>query len=143
MLFQRDTYFHAGHGRLKLREEEGRKAQLIAYERSDRTEQRESRYRIVEIEQADVLKAALEGALGIEVVVIKKRRLLVWREVRIHLDRVDGLGAFLEFEAVTGDGTGLAEAEARIASLRDAVEIEDGDLIGESYCDLATSGGAA
>jgi predicted adenylyl cyclase CyaB len=128
---------------LKLREEEGRKAQLIAYERSDRTEQRESLYRIVEIEKADVLKGALDSALGVEAIVVKERRLLVWREVRIHLDRVDGLGSFLEFEAVMTDGTGLAEAEARVAALRDAVEIEDGDLIGESYCDLATSGGAA
>jgi adenylate cyclase class 2 len=137
VLFQRDTYFHAQRGRLKLREE-ATKAQLIAYERADRAEQRESRYRIVEIEEADALKAALESALGIMAIVTKERRLLIWNGVRIHLDRVDGLGAFIEFEAVMSAQTDVTEAEELLARLRDAVEIEDADLISGSYCDLLT-----
>ena len=63
---------------MKLREEEGAEAHLIAYERSDRPGQRESRYRLVPVEKADELKAALASTLGIEVVVAKERRLFIW-----------------------------------------------------------------
>src|SRR3954465_5674950 len=45
-LRQRDTYFAARRGRLKLREQEPGAAELIAYERGDAAEARESRYRI-------------------------------------------------------------------------------------------------
>jgi adenylate cyclase class 2 len=42
-LRQRDTYFATPRGRLKLREQEPGGAQLIAYERADAAEARESR----------------------------------------------------------------------------------------------------
>jgi predicted adenylyl cyclase CyaB len=138
VLIQRDTYFHARDGRLKLREEEGTAAHLIAYERPDVAGQRQSRYRIVPVEDADRLKAALASALGVAVVIEKERRLLIWEGVRIHLDRVEGLGHFIEFEAVLVDGdSDLSPAEARVGALRQAFKIEDADLIGGSYCDLA------
>jgi adenylate cyclase class 2 len=141
VLSQRDTYFYAPHGRLKLREEAGAKAHLIAYERRDRAGQRQSRYRIVEIDEAEHLKSALASALGIKVVVAKERRLLHWEGVRIHLDHVEGLGRFIEFEAIAGEGeAAIAEAEAKVESLRRAFGLEDADLIGGSYCDLALAG---
>lgn len=137
MLIQRDTYFRVPRGRLKLREEEGRGAHLIAYERPDSAGQRQSLYRIVPVAAADELKAALAGTLGTEIVVSKERRLFVWDHVRIHLDRVDGLGHFLEFEAIVADETETATCEARIETLRRAFEIEDANLVGGSYSDLA------
>ena len=141
VLVQRDTYFRVQSGRLKLREEEGAKAHLIAYERSDRAGQRESRYRIATVEKADELKAVLAVTVGIEVVVAKERRLFIWDDVRIHLDRVDRLGHFIEFEAVTdSDGSNTSSAEKRVETLRQAFEIDDADLIGGSYCDLALAG---
>ncbi|MCW2989285.1 MAG: putative Adenylate cyclase [Solirubrobacterales bacterium] len=137
-LTQRDTYFDARHGRLKLREEEGATAHLIAYERSDLIEQRESKYRIVVIEDADRLKAALADALGVKVEVVKERRLFISEGARIHLDRVDGLGNFIEFEAIVGDhDAALPSAEAKVSALRRAFEIEDADLRGVSYSDMA------
>ncbi len=137
LLVQRDTYFGTQRGRLKLREEEGAEAQLIAYERSDRAGQRQSRYRIVPVEKADELKAALASTLGVEVVVAKERRLFIWEEVRIHLDRVDGLGHFIEFEAIADSDA--SSAETRVEILRQAFDIEDANLIGGSYCDLAAA----
>jgi predicted adenylyl cyclase CyaB len=138
VLIQRDTYFRAHQGRLKLREEESAKAHLIAYERPSQAGQRESRYRIVTVEKADELKAALAATLGIEVVVAKERCLFIWEDVRIHLDRVDDLGHFIEFEAVTAsDGSNISSAEKRVETLRQAFGIDDADLVGGSYCDLA------
>lgn len=137
MLIQRDTYFRVPRGRLKLREEEGAGAHLIAYERPDGAGQRQSLYRIVPVAAADELKAALAGTLGTEIVVSKERRLFLWDHVRIHLDRVDGLGHFLEFEAIVADKGETAACEARIETLRRAFGIEDANLVGGSYSDLA------
>jgi adenylate cyclase class 2 len=96
---QLDTYFRVRQGRLKLREKD-RGAELIYYERSDQAIDRESNYRIVQIEDSEALKDALAAALGVLVSVEKSRRLLLWHEVRIHLDEVPGLGSCLELEAV-------------------------------------------
>jgi adenylate cyclase class IV len=76
------------------------------------------------------------------VVVAKERRLFIWDDVvRIHLDQVDGLGHFIEFEAVMGSGdTAVATAEAQVERLRQAFGIEDADLIACSYSDLVRGG---
>lgn len=140
VLLQQDTYFQAPHGRLKIREEEGARSHLIGYERSDHRGGRESRYRIIEIDQPGELKAALRSALGLKAVVTKKRRLFLWEGVRIHLDQVAGLGDFIEFEAIA-DATGNpSHQEVQVARLRQTFEIEDADLVGGSYCDLVSEG---
>jgi adenylate cyclase, class 2 len=122
---------------LKLREEAGVVAQLVAYQRPDRAEGRESLYRLVEIAAAEELKAALSDTLGIEAVVAKERRLFVWDGVRIHLDEVEGLGSFIEFEAPVAAAADLIAEQERVATLREKFGIADADLIGGSYCDLA------
>jgi predicted adenylyl cyclase CyaB len=139
-LLQRDTYFQARHGRLKLREQEGARPHLIAYERPDDMEARESRYRIIEMDEPEELKAALGGTLGVGAVVAKERRLFLWEGVRIHLDRVAGLGDFIEFEAVADADSDLSYEEAQVMSLRRAFEIDEVDLVAGSYCDLVSSG---
>src|SRR3954447_15297646 len=83
-LRQRDTYFAAPRGRLKLREQEPGQAQLIAYERPDAAQARESRYRIAPVADAPALRDALDAALGTTVVVDKRRHLLLYEGVRIH-----------------------------------------------------------
>ena len=142
VLLQSDTYFRILNGRLKLREQEGATPHLIAYERSDEVGQRESRYWLVEVADAEGIKAALSAALGIRIVVAKRRRLFLWRSVRIHLDEVDGLGNFIELEAVAPPDSDLSCEEARVQTLRQAFEIDDADLIGVSYSDLALGASA-
>jgi adenylate cyclase class 2 len=138
-LTQRDTYFEVSNGRLKLREETGAVPQLIAYERSNLAGQRESRYRIVEVDQPDELLLVLSTVLGVKVVIAKERRLFLWDGVRIHLDRVDGLGHFIEFEAAAHADSDLSHAEAQVVTLRRAFGIDSADVIGGSYCDLTDS----
>jgi adenylate cyclase, class 2 len=135
-LLQEDTYFKVSHGRLKLRREEGRTARLIAYERPDRPERRESRYHLVEVTGPDEMERALADALDIVAVVKKLRRLFVFEGVRIHLDRVKGLGCFIEFEGVAAVDENLAGFEILLADLRHSFGIEAADLVAESYCDL-------
>jgi predicted adenylyl cyclase CyaB len=137
VLHQVDTYFVVPRGRLKLRRERGAVAQLIAYERPDLPGQKESRYRIVAVEDAAGLEEALAVSLGISAVVRKARRLFLLDGVRIHLDQVEGLGSFIEFEGVADPGDAdLARFEGRLRDLRRAFGIAGSDLVGGSYCDL-------
>jgi adenylate cyclase, class 2 len=99
---------------------------------------RESRYRIIEIDQPEELKAALRGTLGLKAVVAKKRWLFLWDGVRIHLDQVAGLGDFIEFEAIADATSDLSHQEAQVERLRQAFVIDDADLVSGSYCDFAS-----
>jgi len=133
-LQQLDTYFNVPRGRLKLREQDGA-AELIYYERSDDAIERESNYRIVPIYDPEGLKDALGAALGILVAVEKSRRLLLWRNVRIHLDEVPGLGSFIELEAVAEPDGDLSGEYANITALRDALGITDERILAAGYSD--------
>lgn len=139
-LTQRDTYFEVPRGRLKLREEPGR-ATLIAYERPDLEGNKESRYRLVEVPDPPALREALESTLGITVVVSKSRRLFIHQGVRIHLDRVDDLGDFIEFEGVAAEGENPARFAGLLDSLRESLAIRDDDLLRASYSDLLLRAG--
>lgn len=98
---------------------------------------------MVEIAEAEGLKAALSDTLGIEIVIVKERCLFIWEGVRIHLDNVEGLGSFIEFEVPVPTAADLTVGEERIWTLREAFGMADADLIGESYCDLAANRPAA
>src|SRR3954453_9253597 len=124
-LRQRDTYFAARRGRLKLREQDPGAAELIAYERAAAGGARESRSGIAPGREPQALREALDAALGTVVVVDKRRRLFLWEGVRIHLDRVEGLGAFVELEGVAADGSDLAREAGQVARLRAALDIGD------------------
>jgi homotetrameric cytidine deaminase len=126
---QRDTYFGRTAGRLKLREQSPGDAELIEYRRPDDAGPRVSDYRLVPVSDPDALREALDAALGTLVVVEKRRRLLLWEGVRIHLDEVEGLGSFVELEATDGD-------PAKVERLRTELDIPDERLIAGSYSDL-------
>ena len=135
-LHQRDTYFHAVQGRLKLREAPPAVAELISYRRADRDGPKVSHYHVVPVVDPDATAAALADALGVRVVVEKARRLLLWRNVRVHLDTVAHLGSFVELEAVSDAPGGLPLKEAKLAELRSALNITDDLLVARGYADL-------
>jgi homotetrameric cytidine deaminase len=135
VLRQRDTYFGVRRGRLKLREQEPGGATLIGYERPDDAAERVSSYQLVPVEDPAGMRAALELADGIRVVVAKTRRLLMWETVRIHLDAVEGLGTYLELEAVAAPGSDLGRERAQVAHLRELLDIRDEALRAGSYAD--------
>jgi homotetrameric cytidine deaminase len=140
-LVQRDTYFAGARGRLKLRDQDPGEAELIAYHRPDHSEARTSEYRRVPLgADAGALREALDRAHGTLVVVDKRRRLLVWEGVRIHLDEVEGLGCFLELEAVAAEDSDLSLERQKVERLRGELEIEDTNLVAASYSDLLLDG---
>lgn len=133
LIWQRDSYFDVPFGGLKLREESPGRPHLIQFERADEPQQRESRYRIVEIEDACALLAALSTAIGLTVTVTKRRTLFLWQNVRIHLDDVEHLGTFIELEAVASPTSDLTREHELINQLRDAFSIGDERLQPTGY----------
>jgi predicted adenylyl cyclase CyaB len=133
---QTDTFFRVPHGRLKLRQTEGAPAVLIWYDRPDDTAVRLSRYHLVPVSDAATLKGALTDALGVRGEVRKRREVQHWHNVRIHLDEVTGLGTFVEFEAVLGDGEDEPTAQERLDHLGCVLSLKADDDRTVSYADL-------
>ena len=137
-LNQHDVYFRTRRGRLKLRSQADDGSELIAYRRPDAADASESTF--VRAPASESVVEALDVALGTTVVVSKVRRLLLWEGVRIHLDEVEGLGSFIEFEAVLPDAGDAETARAKLAHLRRELRIEDDALVSVGYADLLIDG---
>jgi len=131
---QVDTYFKTDRGRLKLRESSLSGGQLVPYLRPDRNGPKRSDYRVIPVDDPPSLKALLSEILGVHRVVSKQREIFLYENVRIHLDRVDGLGTFLELEAVI-DSSPSAEAEQhkKVDWLMKELGVAEEDLLATSY----------
>src|SRR5205814_6567994 len=95
---------------------------------------RESVYHVIPVPEAGLMLALLSGALGMRGQVRKRRELWMWQNVRIHLDTVEALGAFIEFEAVVSTGNSEEISRARLQELSDALDIRD--RVSVSYADM-------
>ena len=100
VLRQADHYFHVARGYLKLRVVRGGTSELIFYERQKRKGARESRYLTWPVGDPNTALRLLTAALGVETVVRKTREVYLVDGARIHLDRVAGLGTFIEIEVL-------------------------------------------
>lgn len=131
---QVDTYFVTRQGRLKLRESSLSGGQLVPYLRPDQPGPKRSDYRVIPVEEPASLKALLTEILGRHRVVDKQREIFLFENVRIHLDRVKGLGSFLELEAVF-DGSPGAEPEQqrKVDWLMKELGVAEDDLLATSY----------
>jgi predicted adenylyl cyclase CyaB len=135
-IHQDDTFFVAPHGRLKLRVFADGAAELIHYDRPDIAGPKRSDYLITPVADADSLRDVLERACGLRGRVIKQRTLVMVGQTRIHLDRVQGLGDFLELEVVLQPGQSEAEGEAIARDVLTALGVADSSLIQGAYLDL-------
>jgi predicted adenylyl cyclase CyaB len=137
---QTDTYFSVGVYRLKLRESSLGHHWLVGYSRPDAAGSRKSSYRLEPVPDPAEKRRILAAALGVKAVVRKERTFFLLGPVRIHVDRVDGLGDCLEFEAVLSGDYGEAEGHADLGRLREAFGIPEEDLLAGSYSDLVAAG---
>ncbi len=133
---QEDTFFNCPNGRLKLREFGDGQAQLIFYQRADQAGPKNSFYQIVEVTQAGAMREALHTAYGICGRVIKDRTLYLAGRTRIHIDRVEGLGNFMELEVVLGDGENTQAGEIEALELMQKLGVSVDHLITVAYADL-------
>lgn len=137
-LHQVDTYFITPRGRLKLRQINQAGGELIYYERLEATATRFSDYFVAPVAVCAAMRDVLIRAYGERVTVEKTRRLYMYRGARIHIDRVERLGAFLEFEVpvTSGDDQAAVMARAIMDELMSAFNLHDTDAVRASYSDL-------
>ena len=133
---QDDTFFACPAGRLKLRELAPDHGELIHYDRPDQGGPKLSRYVIAPTSNPAALREALARAWGVTGRVRKHRRLYLAGRTRIHLDRVEGLGDFVELEVVLGPEDDLAGGEAEARRIMDALGVAEADLVEGAYVDL-------
>lgn len=131
---QVDTYFRVPSGRLEVREGKIENA-LIFYQRSDAAQPRRSSIELMLLPRRNALRAILSEALRPLVVVDKRREIYFVGNVKIHLDRVRGLGQFLEVEAITRTGR-LIRARRQARKIQKLFGITARDIVAQSYSDL-------
>jgi predicted adenylyl cyclase CyaB len=140
-ILQEDVFFNCDNGRLKLRLFTDGSGELIFYRRSDQAGPKESFYVRSPTASPGPLCEALKLAYGEVGRVRKQRTLFLVGRTRVHLDRVHGLGDFLELEVV------MRDEEATDVGVREAYElmqrlgIGTGQLIEGAYIDLLSARG--
>ena len=133
---QDDTFFACDRGRMKLRALSTTEGELIFYRRANQAGPKESFFVVSPTASPDSLREALSLAYGQAGRVRKHRTLYLVGRTRVHLDRVEDLGHFLELEVVLSDGepseSGVREADRLMAELG----ISADQLIERAYVDL-------
>lgn len=133
---QIDTYFIVPNGRLKLREG-NIENNLIHYQRPDQTGPKASEVHLYQPSESESLKALLQAALGIKVVVDKQREIYFIDNVKFHLDTVKSLGTFVEIEAIDEDGSiGAERLYEQCQFYLRLFAIQEEDLLQNSYSDM-------
>lgn len=136
-LEQEDTFFACPRGRLKLRRFAGCElAELIYYERPEGSGPKESRYIVHPTADADGLREVLAAAFDIRGVVRKHRTVYLVGPTRVHLDRVEGLGEFVELEVVLRPEQHSSDGVAIADELMARLGIAPSQLIDRAYLDL-------
>jgi adenylate cyclase class IV len=133
---QDDTFFHCDNGRLKLRAFSLDSGELIFYRRTNQRGPKESFFLRSPTSSPETLRESLSLAYGQIGRIRKYRTLYLVGRTRVHLDRVEGLGHFLELEVMlVGDEpaeTGVREAH----ELMDQLGVQPDQLIEGAYLDL-------
>ncbi len=136
---QIDTYFNVSAGRLKLREGNIENA-LIHYEREDFAGAKSSHVLLYQHQPDKTLKEILIKTLGVKAIVDKRRKIYFINNVKFHFDTVDGLGTFVEVEAIDKDGgIGKEKLQAQCDEYAALFNFAEEDFISVSYSDLILS----
>jgi len=134
-IIQHDIFYDADTGRLKLRRFPDGSGELIAYGRPDTAGPKTSCYHLFRTPDAGSLAQVLSASLAPAGEVRKERLLYLVGRTRVHLDRVEGLGEFLELEVVLTEGDSVEEGEAEARKLMEDLGILDSDLVQGAYVD--------
>jgi adenylate cyclase class 2 len=133
---QTDRYYELDGGRrVKLRVRDGGPAELIRYDRPETGAVRASDYQVTPVRDAEAGRCLVPESPPVSVV-RKRREVLPIENVRIHLDEVDGLGTFLELEAVVDAAHDDVECRRQVAALLDVLGLATAESIPASYGEL-------
>ena len=136
LIDQDDTFFNVPHGRLKLRQFADGSAELIHYQRADSGAAKASDYVRVPVADPAALRQALARACGQRGRVRKQRWLLLAGATRIHVDRVENLGDFMELEVVLQQGQSDADGARLADNMMQALGLAAAPRVAGAYLDL-------
>ncbi|KAB1443229.1 class IV adenylate cyclase [Pseudodesulfovibrio senegalensis] len=132
---QCDTYFNCPQGRLKLREGNVENS-LIFYRRPDTPEPKVSEYELERLVPGHGMVPLLSAAFGVKVVVEKEREIYFKDNVKFHIDRVRGLGRFVEIEAIGEHAGELDTLHGQCSEWLECLGISMEQLEPSSYSDM-------
>lgn len=133
---QIDTYFVVPEGRLKLRQGNVENS-LIFYQRSNQAGPKDSFILLEKFPLENNMLAILSKVMKVLKVVDKKREIYFIDNVKFHLDNVQGLGTFMEIEAIDEQGTiGKEKLLQQCQFYMKEFEIKEADLLSQSYSDM-------
>jgi len=133
---QIDTYFNTELGRLKLRESNDENS-LINYDRENISGSKESQIILYQHKPNVALKNILTRQLGVKIIVDKKRRIYFIDNVKFHFDNVDGLGTFIEVEAIDrNEEFTTEELKEQCNKYFNFFQLTKSNLVDKSYSDL-------
>jgi adenylate cyclase class 2 len=133
---QIDTYFEVPKGRLKVRQGNVENS-LIYYERSDKAEARESDILLEKLDKSSNIKSILNKVLEPKIVIDKKREIFFIDNVKFHIDDVEGLGRFIEIEAISENSQYSKDyLEEQVKKYSEILKLKKKDILNLSYSDL-------
>lgn len=135
-ILQDDTFFPCAAGRLKLRAFADGTGVLIFYQRADEKGPKESFFTTAVTQSPDALRDTLSLAYGQSGRVKKQRTLFTTGRTRIHLDRVEGLGDYLELEVVLADGEAVEAGQQEAYAVMARLGVQPSQLVERAYVDL-------
>ena len=133
---QDDTFFNCVTGRLKLRAFSNDSGELIFYRRVNQAGPKESFYVRSPTNSPETLSETLSLAYGQIGRIRKYRTLFLVGRTRVHLDRVEGLGHFLELEVMLVDDEPADAGIREAGELMDRLGIQPSQLVEGAYLDL-------
>lgn len=133
---QKDTYYNVNTGRLKLREGNIENA-LIWYQREDVSGAKQSDILLYKHAPDEALKNILIKLHGVKIIIDKIRKIYFVENVKFHFDRVEGLGTFVEVEAIDSTGEiGIEKLKEQCNFYINFFEIKTEDFMKKSYSDM-------
>ena len=136
ILQQTDIYYHTENGRLKLRIINKSEAQLIHYFRPNQTDNKISSYQILKLPSATDSILFFDKLFKRWKTVEKTREVFLYKNARIHLDKVEGLGSFIEFEVVIETPFPTSDDLKLFDYLKSHFKIHPSQEIAYSYSDM-------
>jgi adenylate cyclase, class 2 len=131
--YQKDIYYKVKDKRLKLRIINEEYGNLILYSKYDKYNKKISKYLIAEVTNPFELEEILRNFFKVLIVVNKRREIFIAENIRIHIDKVKGLGNFIEFEVIYNS---FNSAKKIMQELIEYFELVEDGFIKNSYSDL-------
>ncbi len=134
--FQTDTFFEVSVGKMKLRE--GNIERLIThYLREERGGRIHTRVFVFEKNPTPAFKSQLLDGRKVLGTVTKRRKIYFIGNIKFHIDRFEDGSAFIEIEAMNGDGkVATSELEKQADEFATRLSISQEDIVKSSYIDF-------